>query len=60
MYVNGNNDTNYLNILTNKLIEYGLLINKYRSEFIQNINKYITEIYSSIFKRWRIKNKICF
>ena len=57
MYVNGNNDTNYLNILTNKLIEYGLLINKYRSEFIQNINKYITEIYSSIFKSGELKIK---
>ena len=57
MYVNGNNDTNYVNILTNKLIEYGLLINKYRSEFIQNINKYITEIYSSIFKSGELKIK---
>ena len=57
MYVNENNDTNYLNILTNKLIEYGLLINKYRSEFIQNINKYITEIYSNIFKSGELKIK---
>ena len=57
LYVNGNNDTNYLNILTNKLIEYGLLINKYRSEFIQNINKYIKDIYSNIFKSGELKIK---
>ena len=57
LYVNGNNDTNYLNILTNKLIEYGLLINKYRSEFIENINKYIKDIYSNIFKSGELKIK---
>lgn len=57
LYVNGNNDLSYLNILTNKLIEYGLLINKYRMEFINNINSYITEIYSDIFKSGELKIK---
>ncbi len=57
LYVNGNNDTNYLNILTNKLIEYGLLINKYRKDFIENINKFITEIYNDIFKSGELKIK---
>lgn len=57
LYVNGNNDTNYLNILTNKLIEYGFLINKYRKEFIEHINKHITEIYKNIFKSGDLKIK---
>ena len=57
MYVNGNNDTNYLDILTKKLIEYGCLIAKYRKQFIENINKYITDIYASIFKSGELKIK---
>ena len=57
MYVNGNSDTNYLDILTKKLIEYGYLIAKYRKEFIENINKYITDIYASIFKSGELKIK---
>ena len=57
LYINGNNDLSYLNILTNKLIEYGLLINKYRMEFINNINTYISDIYSDIFKSGELKIK---
>ena len=57
MYVNGNNDTNYLDILTKKLIEYGCLIAKYRKEFIENVNKYITDIYARIFKSGELKIK---
>lgn len=40
----------YLNILTNKLIDYGLKIYEYRKEFINNINKYINEKYNLIFE----------
>ena len=57
MYINGNNDTNYLDILTKKLIEYGCLIAKYRKDFIENINKYITDIYARIFKSGELKIK---
>lgn len=57
MYINGNNDMAYLDILTKKLIEYGLKIAKYRAEFVENINQYITEIYTSIFKRGILKVK---
>ena len=57
MYINGNNDTEYLNILTKKLIEYGLLIYKYRANFCDNINKYITEIFKSIFNIGELKIK---
>ena len=57
MYVNGNNDTSYLDIITKKLIEYGLMISKYRNQFIENINKYLSDIYLAIFKTGELKIK---
>lgn len=57
MYVNGNNKTDYLDILTKKLIEYGMMLSKYREEFISRINEYITDIYSGIFKSGELKVK---
>ena len=57
MYVNGNNDTSYLDIVTKKLVEYGLLIANYRAKFIADINKYISDIYQSIFKSGELKVK---
>ena len=57
MYTNHNYDTAYLDILTNKLIEYGLLICKYRNDFINSINNYITDIYGSIFNNNTLKIK---
>ena len=47
MYVNGNYTSTYLDILTKKLIEYGSIICKYRENFIDNINKYITSNFSN-------------
>ncbi len=49
MYVNGSYTSEYLDILTKKLIEYGLSISRYRSQFIDNINKYISSNYEKIF-----------
>lgn len=49
MYVNGNYTSDYLDILTKKLIEYGCIICKYRSNYIDSINEYITSNYESIF-----------
>ena len=57
MYVNGNYTSSFLDILTKKLIEYGLEIAKYREEFIENINKYITSIYASIAESGVLKLK---
>lgn len=57
MYVNANYETTYLDILTKKLIEYGKKIAKYREEFIEQINIYITDIYSSIFEKGTLKVK---
>lgn len=49
LYINGNASKDYLDILTKKLVEYGVSINKYRREFCENINTYIGEIYKKIF-----------
>ncbi len=49
LYINGSASKEYLDILTKKLIDFGLQINKYRQEFINNINEYIGEIYKNIF-----------
>lgn len=57
MYVNASYDVTYLDILTKKLIEYGKKISKYREEFINNINKYISDIYSNIFNQGILKIK---
>ena len=57
MLVNHNYDTAYLDILTNKLIEYGLLICRYRTDFIEIINKYISNIYNNIFDNSELKIK---
>ena len=48
LYLNGNASKDYLNILTNQLIELGLKINKYRSDFINDINNFIENNYYSI------------
>lgn len=49
LYINGNSSVEYLEILTTKLIEYGLRINQYRQSFVDKINKYISKIYQDIF-----------
>lgn len=48
LYVNGNAPVDYLNILTDQLIELGLKIHKYRSDFISDLNKYIEDNYYKI------------
>ena len=48
MYINANAKTDYLDILTNQLIEIGLKIYNFRKDFIKNISKYITKNYLKI------------
>lgn len=48
MYLNGNAPVSYLEILTEQLVDLGLKIFNYRSEFINNINKYICNNYQKI------------
>ena len=50
LYINGNSSLEYLNILTKSLIEYGLKIYDMRLDFINNINKYISNYYKDIFE----------
>ena len=48
MYINANTSKDYLNILTSRLIEEGIKIHKYRSEYIYDLNKFINNIYKKI------------
>lgn len=57
LFINGNSSRDYLNILTNNLIEYGLKINKMRCEFINNINKYLSTNYHNIFELGNLEIK---
>lgn len=55
--INGNASYDYLNILTKKLIDYGLKVHEFRREFIENINAYIGNSYIDIFKSGDLKIK---
>ena len=57
MYINGSYTCEYLDILTKKLIEYGSVLSKYREEFVENINKYITDNYLNIANNGVLKIK---
>ena len=48
MIVNGNTSSNYLEILTDKLIDYGMNIHLKRKEFLDLINEYIGCFYQKI------------
>ena len=48
MYANASKSQVYLDILTDKLIDYGLKIYEKRKIFIEMINKYISDFYSKI------------
>lgn len=48
LYLNGNASLEYLNILTEQLIELGLKIYECRSNFIKDLNKYIAKNYLKI------------
>lgn len=57
LYINGNASKEYLNILTKKLIDYGLKIHNARLNFVNRINEYITTYYQSIFEIGDLKVK---
>ena len=48
MYFNGNASKEYLNILTDKIIDYGIEIHNKRLNFINLINKYLNYFYKKI------------
>lgn len=48
LYINSNASVDYLNILTDQLIELGLKVHSYRQYFINLLKKYIKENYKKI------------
>ena len=48
MLINNTKDSSYLDILTLKLVNYGLYLYEKRREFISNINNYIGSFYEKI------------
>lgn len=51
MYFNGNIPTDYLDIITNKLVDIGYKIYDIRNNYITEINSYIEEIFKKIVKK---------
>lgn len=50
MYINGTLSKNYLNIMTEKLVEYGKNIYEIRKRFINDVSKSISDNYLKIFE----------
>ena len=48
LYLNGNASKEYLDILTDQLVTYGIKIHEFRREFIEDISVYISNNYKSI------------
>ena len=48
LYLNGNLSKDYLNILTNNLIDEGIYIYNIRKQYIDNINTYLNDYYQKI------------
>ena len=57
MNINGNASTDYLDILTNKLIDIGLFLFNKRKEFIEKINESINDLFFKITKLDNLKIK---
>lgn len=57
LFINSNASKDFLDILTEKLINYGIKIHDEREKYINSINKYISEIYYNIFDSGELKIK---
>ena len=57
LYVNGNSSLDYLDILTNKLVDYGLKIHEIRHDYLNSINENISSIYKNIFEYGELEIK---
>lgn len=57
LYLNGNASSDYLDILTRKLVDAGIKIRNIREEYIQLINEQISKIYINIFEYGDLKIK---
>ena len=56
-YLNKKTSKEYLDILTKKLVEWGIKIHYLREEFINNINDNINEKYHSVFEKGNLSIK---
>ena len=57
MYLNGNIPTDYLDVLTEKLVDLGLKIFEIRYMYISEINNYISEIFKKVVKKDNLQIK---
>ena len=57
MYINGTLSKNYLDIITEKLIDYGIKIYEIRKNFIDKISNNIEDIYLKIFEYGKLSIK---
>ena len=57
LFLNGNSSLDYLNILTTKLIDLGMDLYNIRSNYIEQINDNLTDIYKKIFDYGELKIK---
>lgn len=48
LYLNGNASVDYLDILTDQLIDLGLKVHSYRQNFINDLNAYVSKNYKKI------------
>lgn len=55
IFINGNQSSSYLDILTDKLVDYGLKIYEERKAFLESINEHIGTIYSKISQKGNLK-----
>lgn len=57
LFLNGNSSLDYLNILTTKLIDLGIELYNIRSNYIEQINNNLSDIYKKIFDYGELKIK---
>lgn len=57
MYINGTLSKSYLNIMTEKLVDYGIKIYEIRKKFIEKVSKNISNNYKKIFEYGVLKVK---
>lgn len=57
LMLNGFASKNYLDVITNKLIDYGIKIYEYRKNFIEEVNNLLENIYFQITKNKGLKIK---
>ena len=57
LYLNGNASSDYLDILTRKLIDFGIKIYNIRLNYIEMINENISKIYMNIFEYGELQIK---